>query len=135
MRRSIAETGQIEGAYDLRCAVILAEAPGAPPDLRQALANLLVRSVTAHDAADEHAPALDLATSPNGVLAAALADQLEPAAVTLLAGQQEDGGWIPFWDWAFVDAAAWAKAKQDWRGGLTRLAVEALAAHGRVEGL
>jgi hypothetical protein len=135
MRRSIAETDLIDGAYDLRCAVILAEAPGAPADLRQTLPDLLVRSVTAHDAADEHAPALDLATSPKGVLAAALKDKLEPAAVTLLAGQQEDGGWIPFWDWAFVDEAAWARARKDWRGGLTRLAVEALAAHGRVEGL
>jgi len=135
LRRSIAETQLIAGPYDLRCAVVLAETEAAPADLRRALTRLLVRSVEQHDSASEHAPALDLATSPNGVLASALSDRIEPAAATLVGGQQADGGWTPFWDWSFVDAAAWAAAKASWRGTLTRLAVEALAAHGRVEGL
>jgi hypothetical protein len=133
MRRTVAETTVITGAYDLRCAVILADTPAAPADLRAGLSDLLLRSVGGHDAQDEHAPALDLAPSPDSLLAGALADQIEPAAAALIAGQQEDGGWLPFWDWAFVDAAAWAKAKQAWRGTLTRLAAEALSAHGRVE--
>ena len=133
MRRTIAEFGAIEGAYDLRCAVILAETKAAPRDLRTALCDLLLRSVAAHDADDEHAPALDLAPEPDSLLAAALEDQIEPAAAALIAGQQPDGGWAPFWDWAFVDEAAWTVAKQAWRGGLTRLAIEALSAHGRVE--
>ena len=71
--------------------------PGAP---------LLIRSVSVHDAGDEHAPALDLAPTPTSLLAPALADQIEPAAAALVAGQQADGGWAPFWDWAFVDEAA-----------------------------
>ena len=71
MRRSIAETDVIAGAYDLRCAVILAETAAAPTDLRQPLTELLVRSIAAHDPADEHAPALDLVTSPTGILASA----------------------------------------------------------------
>ncbi|HEX7758891.1 MAG TPA: hypothetical protein VF459_05290 [Caulobacteraceae bacterium] len=133
MRRTIGETPLITGAYDLRCAVILAETATAPADLRAGLSNLLLRSVSAHDAADEHAPALDLAPTPTSLLAGALSAQIEPAAAALVAGQQADGGWLPFWDWAFVDEAAWARAKQAWRGALTRLAVEALAGHGRVE--
>ena len=133
MRRTIAETEVITGAYDLRCSVVLAETDAAPADLRAELSALLLRSVGAHDAADEHAPALDLAPTPGSLLAGALADQIGPAAATLIEGQQDDGGWLPFWDWAFVDEAAWVKAKQAWRGALTRLAVESLAAHGFVE--
>ena len=133
MRRTIAETEVITGAYDLRCAAVLAETDAAPADLRAGLSALLLRSVAAHDAADEHAPALDLAPTPGSLLAGALADQIQPAAATLIEGQQDDGGWLPFWDWAFVDEAAWARAKQAWRGTLTRLAVESLAAHGLAE--
>ncbi len=133
MRRTIAETNLITGAYDLRCAVILAETPTAPADLRAALLDLLLRSVSGHDAKDVHAPALDLAQTPASPLAGVLADQIEPAAAALIAGQQDDGGWLPFWDWAFVDEAAWATAKRAWRGTLTRQAVEALSAHGRVD--
>jgi len=133
MRRTLAETDTLTGAYDLRCAVILAETPQAPDDLRAQLSDLLLRSVAAHDAGDEHAPALDLAPTPSSLLAGPLADKFDAAAATLIAGQQADGGWLPFWDWAFVDEAAWAKAKQAWRGTLTRLAIEALSAHGRVE--
>jgi hypothetical protein len=134
MRRTLAETQTLTGAYDLRCAVILAETPQAPADLRAGLAELLLRSVAAHDAGDEHAPALDLAPTPASLLAGPLAGQIDSAAATLIAGQQPDGGWLPFWDWAFVDEAAWAQARQAWRGTLTRLAVEALSAHGRLEG-
>lgn len=133
MRRSVAEFELITGAYDLRCATILAEAPGVPGDLLTRLKALLLRSIAAHDAADEHAPALDLAPRPDSLLAEPLKDRLEMAAVALVAGQTADGGWSPFWDWGFVDEAAWSQAKKAWRGGLTRLAVEALAAHGRVE--
>ncbi|MGA0600452.1 hypothetical protein ACO2Q3_07065 [Caulobacter sp. KR2-114] len=133
MRRTVGEFALIDGAYDLRCAALLAEAPGVPQDLREALSALLLRSVVRHDAADEHAPALDLAPRPDSLLAGPLKDQLEPAAAALVDGQTADGGWSPFWDWGFVDEAAWAKAKKTWRGSLTRLAVEALAAHGRVD--
>lgn len=133
MRRTVAEFDAITGAYDLRCAALLAEAPGVPDDLCSPLRDLLIRSVVAHDAVDEHAPALDLAPRPDSFLAEALKDRLEMAAVALIEGQTPDGGWSPFWDWGFVDEAAWARAKKAWRGSLTRLAVEALAAHGRVD--
>ena len=134
MRRTIADTDVIEGAYDLKCAARLAETPGVPDDLRQPLSELVIRSAVAHDPDDEHFPALELAPTPKSLLAAPLAERIAPAADALIAAQEEDGGWLFFWDWSFVDATAWAKAKRDWRGWLTREAIEALRAWGRVEG-
>ncbi|MBS0409280.1 MAG: hypothetical protein JSR86_05150 [Proteobacteria bacterium] len=136
MRRTIAEIDIITGAYDLRCAALLAEAPQAPADLRAGLTDLLLRSVAAHDPTDEHAPVLDLAPTPASLLAGPLAGHIDAAVAELIAGQQADGGWAPpeGWNWAFIDAAAANHATQVWRGTLTRLAVEALAAHGRIEG-
>jgi hypothetical protein len=134
MRRTIAETKLIEGAYDLKCASRLAEAPGVPDDLRQPLTELVIHSAISHDPNDEHFPALELAPTPKSLLAAPLTERIGPAADAVIASQQEDGGWLFFWDWSFVDAKAWAKAKRDWRGSLTRDTIEALKAWGRVEG-
>jgi hypothetical protein len=134
MRRTVAETETIDGAYDLKCAARLAETPGLPDDLRRPLTELVIRSAIAHDPNDEHFPALELAPTPNSLLATALADRISPAADALIASQQGDGGWLFFWDWSFVDAQTWLKAKRDWRGWITRDAIEALKAWGRVEG-
>ena len=134
MRRTISATELIEGAYDLKCAARLAETPGVPDDLRQPLTELVVRSAIAHDPNDEHFPALELAPARKSLLSAPLADRIGPAADALIATQQDDGGWLFFWDWSFVDQAAWTKAKRDWRGWLTREAIEALKAWDRVEG-
>ncbi len=134
MRRTLAETALIEGAYDLKCAARLAEAAGAPNDLTGPLAELVRRSIAAHAPSDEHLSVLEIVPTPASRFSDAVADRLEPAIEALIAGQQPDGGWTMFWDWSFVDAKAWAKAKQDWRGWLTREALETLRAHGRVEG-
>jgi hypothetical protein len=134
LRRTIAAADLIEGAYDLKCAVRLAEAPGVPDDLRQPLSDLVIASAIAHDPDDEHFPALELAPTPKSLLAGTLAERIAPAADALIAAQEEDGGWLFFWDWSFVDAKAWTKAKRDWRGWLTREAIDALRAWGRVEG-
>lgn len=135
MRRTIAEIDNITGAYDLRCAALLADAPHAPADLRGALAALLLRSVAAHDPADEHAPVLDLAPTPSSLLAAPLSAHVDATVDALIAGQHADGGWAPpeGWNWAFIDAGAAHHATRVWRGTFTRLAIEALAAHGRLE--
>ncbi len=132
-RRTIAEVDVIESAYDLKCAVRLAETPEAPSDLRAALEPLIRRSIAAHDPADEHAPAFDYAATASSLFADAVADRIGPALETLIAGQQDDGGWTPFWEWGFVDAAAWAKAKRDACGWITREAIETLTAWERVE--
>jgi hypothetical protein len=134
VRRTLAETPLIEGAYDLKCAVWLAASEGAPADIRAGLSDLVRRSIAAHDPNDDHAPVFELAASPRSPFAADVAERAAPALDALIAAQDEDGGWAPFWDWSFVDAAAWASARRDWRGWLTREAIETLRAWGRVAG-
>jgi hypothetical protein len=136
MRRSLAETDVIEGAYDLKCAARLAEAPGAPGALAAALSDLVLRSIDAHDPEDDHLPPLELAPSPTSRFARALPGRIGPALERLIERQADDGGWPwnPDWNWSYVDEAAGARAERDWRGWVTREALETLIAHGRVEG-
>jgi hypothetical protein len=134
MRRTLGETDLVVGAYDLKCAARLAEAGGLPADIQTPLEALIRRSIAAHDPSDEHLSPFDLAPTPESLFADAVADLVEPALATLVAAQATDGGWTPFWDWSFVDAAVWEKARRDWRGWLTREALETLVAYGWVEG-
>ena len=133
LRYSLAETMLIENAYDLKCAIRLAEGDGLPPDLARPLDGLVRRSIAAHDPADEHASPFDAAATPSSPFADLVDGQIEAALTALIGAQAEDGGWNLFWDWGYVDAKAWAKAKADWRGQLTREALEVLQAYGRVE--
>jgi len=133
LRRALAEMALIENAYDLKCAIRLAEGDGLPPDLARPLEGLVRRSIAAHDPSDEHASPFDAAPTPASPFADLVDGRIEAALTALIAAQADDGGWSPFWDWTFVDAKAWAKAKADWRGQLTRDAVEVLLAYGRVE--
>ena len=135
LRRTLAETELIEGAYDLKCALRLAESDGAPPDIARPLGLLLRRSLAAHDAADEHASPFDAAPTPDSPFADMVDRRIEPGLVALIEAQGPDGGWTPFWDWSFVDAGAWESARRAWRGWLTREALETLMAYGRVEGV
>jgi hypothetical protein len=133
LRRTLAEVRIIEGAYDLKCAARLAHAPGVPADLRKQLIERVVRSELAHDVGDVHGSSLDLAPTPASPFAEPLASRIDPAIDALVGAQDADGGWPLFWDWSFVDAEAWTKAKADWRGHLTREAIQALVAWRRVE--
>jgi hypothetical protein len=133
MRQTLAETTLIEGAYDLKCAARLCEAPGVPADITAATIDLVRHSLAEHDPNDLHLPALEIALTPTSPFAAAIGPRLEPAVTAVIAAQQPDGGWTTFWEWSTVDAKAWAKAKQDWRGWLSREAIETLRAWGRVE--
>lgn len=133
VRRTLEEAPFIGGAYDLKCAARLSEAGDAPRELGEPLAGLVRRSLAAHDPNDEHLSVLEIAPTPNSAFSDAVAGAIEPALAALISGQQADGGWSVFWDWSFVDAKAWAKAKKDWRGWLTREAIETLRAYGRVE--
>jgi hypothetical protein len=135
LRSTLAETAVIENAYDLKCAIRLAEADGLPPDLARPLDGLVRRSIAAHDPGDPHASPFDAAATPDSPFADAVDGRIEPALTALIAAQCDDGGWPwnPDWDWSFVDKAAGAAAVAAWRGVVTREAVETLLAYGRVE--
>jgi hypothetical protein len=134
LRREIAEREVIDSAYDLKCAIRLAETPDAPADLVAPLDRLIRRSLAAH-ADDEHGSAAEFAPTPASRFADVVGPRIGAALDALVAGQDADGGWPLFWDWSFVDAKAWAKCKRDSRGWVTRESLETLRAHGRVEGL
>jgi len=135
LRRSLAHVEVLDGAYDLKCAIRLAEADGLPADLAKPLEALVRRSIAAHDLADEHASPFDAAPTPSSPFADLVDGRIEAALTALVDGQAEDGGWIwnPDWSWGFVDKKAWAEAHRDWRGWITREALETLAAYGRVD--
>jgi hypothetical protein len=50
----------------------------------------------------------------------------------LIDTQGSDGAWAPVWSWAPLDAVAWTKAEQEWKGVLTLAALRELDAWGRV---
>jgi len=135
LRQNLGETELLEGAYDLKCAIRLAEADDLPADLAKTLEALVRRSIAAHDPADDHASPFDAAATPSSPFADLVDGRIEPALTTLVDSQAEDGGWTwnPDWNWGFVDKKAWADAHRDWRGQLTRETLETLLAYGRVE--
>jgi hypothetical protein len=123
-------TAQPANAFDLKCAASLIEAPATPATVRERLQTVLVRSVREHDAGDPHLPFLEIAPHPESVLAKAFPERAGPALTAMIAEQQPDGSWQPFWNWSDVDQAAWNKAELEWRGVLTRQAIEALLSYG-----
>ena len=135
LRRALPEFDVLEGAYDLKCAIRLAESDGLPADLASPLNALVRRSVAAHDPADEHASLFDAAPTPASPFADLVDGRIEAGLGRLIDSQAEDGGWLwnPAWAWSFVDKKAWADAHRDWRGQLTRETLETLMAYGRAE--
>jgi hypothetical protein len=135
LRRALGEIEVLDGAYDLRCAIRLAEADGLPADLAKPLEALVRRSIAAHDPADEHASPFDAASTPSSPFADLVDGRIEAALTALIDSQAADGGWTwnPDWNWGFVDKKAWAEAHRDWRGWITRENLETLMAYGRVE--
>jgi hypothetical protein len=135
LRYTLAETEVIENAYDIKCAIRLAESDGLPPDLARPLDGLLRSSIAAHDPDDAHASPFDAAAAPASPFADMVDGRIELALTALIAAQCDDGGWPwnPDWDWSFVDKAAGAAAVRAWRGVVTREALETLMAYGRVE--
>jgi hypothetical protein len=134
LRRALAEFETLDGAYDLKCAIRLAEADGPPADLAKPMEALVRRSIADHDPGDEHASPFDAAPTPSSPFADLVDGRIEPALSALIETQAEDGGWTwnPDWNWGFVDKKAWAKAHRDWRGWITRETLETLIAYGRV---
>ena len=135
LRNALAGMALIENAYDLKCAIRLAESDGLPADIAKPLEALIRHSVAVHDPTDEHASPFDAAATPASPFADVVNGRIEPALKRLIETQAEDGGWAwnPDWNWGYVDKPAWAAAERDWRGQLTRENLETLLAYGRVE--
>ena len=73
-----------------------------------------------------------VAESPAAPFAGALAGPIADNLDWLIDTQAPDGAWSPAWDWSFVDAEAWARAKRAWQGLLTVKTLRALRAYGRL---
>ena len=117
------------GAYDLLCCVRLLESAHTPGHVKDALKRAAVEAIRAHDAGDPHMPFLELAPTPQSAVANAFPERVGPALAALVAAQQTDGSWRPFWDWSDVNQAAWENAEREWSGIITRQAVEALMSY------
>ena len=130
---AISATERLDGAYDIKALMRLIETDETPTEVRAPAEALMSRTREAFDPEDAHASALDLAPRPRQGNATRVSDSMEAALQALVDGQDADGGWRPFWDWSAVDGAAWREAERAWRGVLTRMALETLAAYGRVE--
>jgi hypothetical protein len=127
---------------DFHVALDLAEAAHLSGDLRTRVGAVLRRVI---DQTVEHDPAqwgnyvlqpLAAAPRPDSLLAPLIDRNLiETNLDYLVANQTDDGAWPLAWNWAFVDAAAWAQAEREWRGMLAVNHLRTLLAFGRIEGL
>ncbi len=133
--RSIASAQRLDGAYDIKALMRLIETDKTPVEVRGPAEALMAATRASFDPEDAHASPLDLAPRPRPGDGAEPSPAVVAALQALVAGQDADGGWRPFWDWSAVDAGAWAKAERAWRSILTRMALETLAAYGRLAGV
>jgi hypothetical protein len=129
---AMTKTERLEGAYDVKALMRLVETDAAPAAVHAAAEDLITRTRAAFDPNDPHASALDLQPRPTGGSAGTVGAEIEAALAQIVAAQEPDGGWRPFWDWSAVDAEAWRAAEAAWRGVLTRQALETLEAYGRI---
>ncbi|MCB0218003.1 MAG: hypothetical protein KDH92_15275 [Chloroflexi bacterium] len=124
--------------HELLCALRLLRAPGlAEPD-RARLETVLwpvVQRLVGRDGEAWSAYGLQpvwVAESPAAPFAGALAGPIDDNLDWLIDTQAPDGAWSPAWDWSFVDAEAWAKAKRAWQGIVTVKTLRALRAYRRL---
>ncbi|UCG22978.1 MAG: hypothetical protein JSW55_12465 [Chloroflexota bacterium] len=127
--------------HDLLAFLELAEADNVPADLRQEVVSKLRRTVP-HALASDPAQWTDYTLRPLQVAPAPdsiLASEVDRAAVDAnldweIERQSADGSWDLAWSWDFVDAAAWARAENDWKGYHAVNTLRTLAAYGRLAG-
>ena len=117
---------------------VFARTPQAPPGARDAVAarlRVLGAALVCRDPQKWHsyvAKPLKLAPSPDCIVAANLAPEVERNLDYEIAHQQADGSWAPTWSWNDYPED-WAVAERAWRGHLTLETLRSLRAYGRLE--
>jgi hypothetical protein len=126
--------------HDLLCYVGLAGARHLPAAARGAVITKLRRSIPLSIERDPEAwtayslQPLDVAPAPEAPLAQVVDRTLIETNLDSWIDQLPPGELWPIpWNWAFVDAAAWAQAQRDWQGYLAVNRLRVLHAYGRVE--
>jgi len=129
------------GMHDLLALLDLANAKNVPPDLQRPLVAKLRRAAGKVVATDPGAwseyglQPLQVAPAPDALLATAIDEGAVQANLDYeIARQAADGSWPLTWSWDFVDATAWAKAEQDWKGYHAVNILRRLAAYDRLAG-
>jgi hypothetical protein len=75
---------------------------------------------------------LKVAPRPESAVADLLADVVPVQLAHLIERQAAAGNWEPVWNWGDGCAAAWERARREWRGELTLNALKTLRAYGRL---
>jgi hypothetical protein len=126
--------------HDVLCYVSLANAHHLPAAARGQVLTKLRRAVPLSIEQDPEAwsgyslQPLDVAPTPQSPLAAVLEARLLEANLDFWVAQlQPDGLWPIPWNWAFVDAAAWAQAQRDWQGSVAVNRLRVLQAYDWIE--
>jgi hypothetical protein len=128
--------------HDLLCYIELLGADGLPRENFESVLDKLRRALPQSVALDPQEwdgyglQPIAAVNSPGSPLSGVIDPALIAANLDFVIDRQKaDGGWSPNWSWDFVDAAAWAEAKREWRGVLTLKHLNTLRAYGRIEGV
>jgi len=126
--------------HDLLCVIRLAETVELPSPQRLQVQQMLKAIIRKHVETDPEQwtgyglPPLAVISAPNSFLAEVIAPDALAANLDFLIEQQlQNGAWPIPWNWAFVDAAAWAQAEHDWQGYQIVNNLKLLQAFGRIE--
>lgn len=124
---------------DLLCFIDLLETNNLPRETHESILDKLRRAVPASVEQDPQKwmeyvmQPLQAVRSPHSPLTGTIDAAVIDANLDFMVAQQgADGAWSPVWSWDFVDAAAWAAAKREWKGVLTLNNLITLRDYGRL---
>jgi hypothetical protein len=126
--------------HELLCCLRLRRAGPLPENLRERLRRELARHV---ESTVVRGPSewggyglrpLHAVDHPDSPFLAGLEGEVAANLDFLIATQQEDGSWVPNWDWAGAYPEAWPRAEIEWSGVLTARNLILLDRFGRIEG-
>lgn len=129
---AVENTKLIGDVFDLHCCMRLLHTGALPASVRRPLEQKISASLRAVSGGNPQLFPMAMVPTPKSFGFEELRHEIDHEAQRLITSQAEDGSWRPSWDWSTVDAAAWSIAEREWRGVLTRQAVQGLIAYGYV---